>query len=293
MDLNTIAVFVKVVQTGSFSQAARLLGMPKSTVSKRVATLEHALKTSLIQRTTRQLNVTEAGRRYFERCMNALQELENGEAEISAAADSPQGTLRITAAVDIGHTLLPRMVHAYLQRYPHMQLELNVANRRVDLVAEGFDLALRVGPMPDSSLQGRVLMPLSTSLWATPAYLAKLGPLTQPDDLNRAEFVLFGDRQNIEVAQGKTVVRVPVTGRTRVDDLETVQALVLLGEGIGWLPDFLAADAAGRGLLVPALPGWRPRVSGYVHFLYPGGKFALPKVRAFIDTAVAVCAAAD
>ena len=288
MDLNTIEVFVKVVQSGSFSAAARLLNMPKSTVSKRVATLEADLKTSLIQRTTRQLNVTEAGRKYFERCVKALQELEHGEAEISAATAHPQGRLKITAAVDIGHTLLPRMVHAYLQAWPEMEVELSISNRRVDLVAEGFDLALRVGPMLDSSLQGRSLMPLRVSLWAAPHYLAQLPGIRTPADLARVRMIQFADRQILDMSRAAETARVPVSGRLRVDDLETIKALVLLGEGIGWLPDFLAAADAATGALVPALPGWQASVESDVHFLYPGGKFALPKVRAFVDCATAL-----
>jgi DNA-binding transcriptional LysR family regulator len=149
-NLDAIPVFVKVVEAGSFSAAARLLNMPKTTVSAKIAALEKRLALKLIQRTTRKLHVTEAGMKYFRHCANAIRELELGEAALQSAQSEPTGLLRVTAAVDIGHVVLPRITRAYLARYPGTSVELLISNRIVDLIGEGIDLAIRAGTLKDS-----------------------------------------------------------------------------------------------------------------------------------------------
>src|SRR6185437_14426297 len=153
MDLDAIAVFVRVVEAGSFSAAARRTGMPKATVSAKVARLEKRLGLSLLQRTTRQVRVTEAGGEYFRHCAVAIREIEIAEAALQSASGKPSGVLKVTAPVDLGHTLLPRIVHAYAASYADVTVELLVTNRIVDLVAEGIDLAIRPAQvLKDSSL---------------------------------------------------------------------------------------------------------------------------------------------
>ena len=158
MDLDGIAVFVKVVQAGSFSAAARLLGIPNTTVSAKVARLEKRLGVTLIQRTTRKLHVTPAGRAYFERCLRGLEEIDTAEAEVSLSAAEPRGLLRITAPGDVAHGLLPLFVSRFLERYPRTRVELLVANRVVDLLAEGVHLAVRAAALRDSTLVARKLI---------------------------------------------------------------------------------------------------------------------------------------
>lgn len=153
--LDGIDVFVKVVQAGSFSAAARLLAMPLTTVSGKVASLEKRLGITLIQRTTRKLNITQAGDAYFKHCVRALEEMNAGEKEILTTRSEPEGLLRITAPADLGHSLLPAVVRNYLKTYPKTQIELLLTDRVVDLVGEGVDLAIRVGPLKDSSLIAR------------------------------------------------------------------------------------------------------------------------------------------
>src|SRR4051812_34855558 len=173
VDLNAISVFVKVVEAGSFSGAARLLNMPKTTVSARVAALEASLRVTLIHRTTRKLHVTEPGRRYFAHCLAAMHELEKAHTELASASQEPQGLFRVTAPVDIGHALLPKVVAAFVEKYPRVQVELLLSNRVVDLVAEGVDLALRAGARRDSTLVGQRFFELTANIWASPAYLAR------------------------------------------------------------------------------------------------------------------------
>lgn len=288
MDFDAIAVFVKVVEAGGFSAAGRVLNMPKTTVSAKVAALERRLGVSLIQRTTRKIRVTEAGAKYFHHCSNAVREVELGEAVLQSSQDKPSGVLKITAPVDIGHTVLPRITQIYLEKYPETQVEMMISNRVVDLLGEGFDLAIRAGALKDSSLIARRFFELHASLWVSPAYLKRIGPIGHPRDLSKAHFVARTDRRVMRLVKGKSEVEVPVISRVIADDLETIKALLLLGEGIGWLPDFLAADAMAAGALVPLLPEWEFQSTSAFYFVYAGHKYASPKVQAFIETALDV-----
>lgn len=285
--LDDIAVFVQVVEAGSFSAAARRLAMPKATVSAKVARLEKRLGLSLIQRTTRKLRVTEAGEQYFHHCAEAIREVEVAEAALQSTSGKPSGVLKITAPVDLGRTLLPRIVNAYAARYPDVSVELLVTNRVMDLVGEGVDLAIRPSQvLKDSSLIAQRYFDMRSNLWGSPQYLQRLGPLTHPRDLANASFVGFLARSSAVFTNGKSDVEVALNGRIRADDLETIKALLLLEQGIGWLPDFLAEDGAQAGRLVPVLPQWRPKERAAVYFVYVGRKYGLPKVRAFIETAL-------
>lgn len=288
-DMDAIAVFVKVVESGSFSAAARRLGSPKATVSAKVARLEKRLGLTLIQRTTRKLRVTEAGEHYFRHCADAIRTVELAEAALQATSGRPSGLLKVTAPVDIGHTLLPRIVHAYAARYPQVTIELLVTNRTVDLVGEGIDLAIRPWQaLKDSTLIARRFFDMSANLWASPHYLQRLGTLAHPRDLKRATCVGFLSQTSLVLTNGKSDVEVSLTGRIRADDFETIRSLLLLGEGIAWLPDFLAEEAAQAGSLAPVLPQWRPKERGAFYFVYAGRKYGLPKVEAFIQTALQV-----
>jgi DNA-binding transcriptional LysR family regulator len=287
LGLDDIAVFVQVVEAGSFSAAARRLAMPKATVSAKVARLEKRLGLSLIQRTTRKLRVTEAGEQYFHHCAEAIREVEVAEAALQSTSGKPSGVLKITAPVDLGRTLLPRIVNAYAARYPDVSVELLVTNRVMDLVGEGVDLAIRPSQvLKDSSLIAQRYFEMGSNLWGSPRYLQRLGPLTHPRDLANASFVGFLARSSVVFTNGKSDVEVALNGRIRADDLETIKALLLLEQGIGWLPDFLAEDGAQAGRLVPVLPQWRPKERAAVYFVYVGRKYGLPKVRAFIETAL-------
>jgi DNA-binding transcriptional LysR family regulator len=285
MDLDAIAVFVKVVEAGSFSGAARLLKMPKTTVSAKVAALEKRLGAILIQRTTRKLYVTEAGEQYFRHCANAVREIELGEAALLASQNAPTGVLKVTAPIDLGHSLLPRIVHAYLEKYPGTSVELVLASRIVDLVGEGVDLAIRAGRLEDSSLIAKPFMPITIALWASPAYLASAGTPAHPRDLARHRLVALSSMRTTHLTNGKASVPVAIASRVITDDFEAVKAMVVAGEGIGWLPDFIVTDSS----LIPVLPSWTTEDVGGFSFVYPGKKYASPKVQAFIAIALTLC----
>lgn len=286
MDLDAIAVFVKVVEAGSFSGAARQLAMPKTTVSAKVAALEKRLGATLIQRTTRKLHITDAGAQYFAHCVKAVREIELGEGALVSSKAGPTGLLRITAPVDLVHTVLPRITQAYLQAYPGTRVELLPSNRVFDLLGEGIDLAIRVGARKDSSLITRRFLTLRMGLWATPAYLARAARVRRPADLARHPLYGHAAMQATHMSRGDAKEQLQVESRLVSEDFETIKAMVLLGEGIGWMPDFLAADALAAGTLLPVLPDWSTRSAGDFYFVYPGSRYPAPKVQAFMRLAL-------
>lgn len=284
MELDGIAIFVKVVQAGSFSAAARLLGVPNTTVSAKVARLEKRLGVTLIQRTTRKLHVTPAGQAYFERCVRGLEEIETAEAEITQSAE-PKGLLRITAPGDVAHGLLPAAVSRFLERYPRTRVEVLVANRVVDLVAEGVHLAIRAGALRDSTLVARRYLPYTGGLWASAQYLKRKGTPQSPAELEQHDCLVFPRfaPRGLRLTDGKSKLDVQLPARIAVDDLETLRYFAVRSAGIVTLIDYLAREAP----LVPVLPKWN-WTSGALSFVYPGQLFVPANVRAFIDTALAL-----
>jgi DNA-binding transcriptional LysR family regulator len=285
MDLGGIAIFVKVVQAGSFSGAARLLGLPNTTVSAKVARLEKRLGVTLIQRTTRKLNITPAGRAYYERCVRGLEEIETAEAEVVLSAGEPGGLLRITAPGDVAHGMLPPIVSRFLARYPRTRVEVLVANRVVDLVAEGVHLAIRAAALRDSTLVARRFMPFTGGLWASRAYLGRKGTPKAPAELEKHDCLVFPrfSAQALRLTDGRSRIEVKPAGRLAVDDPGTMRNFILRDLGIGLLPDYLARDTP----LVRVLARWT-WMSGALSFVYPGQRFVPATVRAFIDTALAM-----
>jgi DNA-binding transcriptional LysR family regulator len=289
MALDAIAAFVKVVEAGSFSAAARRLGMPKTTVSAKVAGLEKRLGVRLIQRTTRKLRMTEAGETYFHHCAVATREVELGEAALQSAKGKPHGVLKVTAPVDLGRALLPRIVRAYTAKYPDVSVELTITNRVVDVVEEGIDLAVRwAGALKDSSLIARRFIETRSDLWASPKYMRELGNPAHPRDLVDAAFLAHPVLKAVTLTNGKSEFELELNGRVYSDDLEVITALIVMGEGIAWLPDFLVGDAVQAGKLVRVLSQWRPkqRQLWTYHFVHAGRRYAVPKVEGFIQTAL-------
>jgi len=286
MDLDGIAVFVKVVQAGSFSQAARLLGMPNSTVSAKVSSLEKRLGVTLLQRTTRKLHLTQNGEAYFRRCVQALEELQVAENELTSAQREPQGLLKLTAPADISRSLLPSLVSRFRKQYPQIGVDLRVTNRVLDLVAEGIDLAVRAGKLKDSRLIAKRFALGHFALWASSDYLKQHPAPSHPRELSQHEcvkFSLFKD-DGFELTNGKERVRIAVSGRLLADDFEVVKSLAVLGEGIAFLPGFFCAEEASENKLFRVLPGWRGDTVT-VSLVYLKQRFVSPKVRAFISLA--------
>src|SRR5258707_11110449 len=189
MDLNEVLVFVRVVQAGSFTKGAAQLGMPKSTVSRKVSELEERLDARLLQRTTRKLSLTDVGRTYYDYCARIVGEVEDAERAVSSLQETPRGLLRVTAPINVA--FLGPIVSDFLKRYPEVRLELFCTGRAVDLVEERFDLGIRVGTLADSTLIAKSLGRVGWLLVATPAYLEKRGRPPTPDDLSQHHCMVF------------------------------------------------------------------------------------------------------
>ncbi|HWU67158.1 MAG TPA: LysR family transcriptional regulator [Methylophilus sp.] len=288
MDFNEAAVFVRVVQAGSFSAAARQLGLPTSTISTRVARLEKRLGVTLLQRTTRKLNLTEAGTLYFEHASTGLGYLLEAEAALDEARQQPQGVLKVTAPADLGDVLLGSLIAQMQQTYPALSLELMLTQSYVDLVAEGVDVAIRTGELRDSSLIAKSLGTIQWALFASPAYLQEAGSIATPTDLAQHQCVQFTSmgRHHWELQRGTTAIRVPLAARTLVNSIGVVRAMAESGQGVALLPTFICQPTVQAGGLQRVLPEWRGQADA-VHLVYPKQRFMPPKLRGFIDLAVA------
>lgn len=287
MDFNEAAVFVRVVQAGSFSAAARQLGLPTSTVSTRVARLERRLGVTLLQRTTRRLHLTEAGSLYFEHASTGLGYLMEAEAALDEARQQPQGTLKMTAPADLGDALLGHLLAETQARYPALSLELWLTERYVDLVAEGVDVAIRMGELSDSSLIAKSLGTIQWALFASPAYLQQAAPINSPVELAQHPCVQFTPmgRHHWELQRGTNQIRVPLPGQVLVNNIGVVKTMVESGQGVALLPTFICQAAVRQGGLQRLLPEWRGQADA-VHLVYPKQRFMPPKLRGFIDLAV-------
>jgi len=286
VDLDGIAVFVKVVQAGSFSQAAKLLNMPNSTVSAKVAALEKRLGVTLLQRTTRRLHLTEPGAGYFRRCLQALEGLQAAESELESERSETKGVLRLTAPVELGRSALPPVLDVLMKRHPAIKIDLIITNRLVDLVAENIDVAVRAGPLKNSGLIAKRFVLGQFGLWASPSYLKNNSVPRNPDELKEHDCLRFAPftGRKLQLTNGRERAQIALAGRITADDFEALRALAVLGWGIALLPSFLCAEEAKERKLVSVLPNWRGD-SVSISVVYPAQRFVAPKIRAFITAA--------
>jgi len=283
MDLNEILVFARVVQAGSFTAAAAELGMPKSTVSRKVSALEERLKSRLLQRTTRKLSLTDVGRTYYDYCARIVGEVEDAERAVSSLQESPRGLLRVTAPVSVA--FLGPIVSDYLRRYPDVRIDLFCTERAVDLVEERFDVGIRAGALPDSTLIARSLGEVKWFLVATPAYLKRRGRPRSSEDLKKHDCLLFGaglDGAGVRLESGDRSVQVAVSARLMVTDMDVLHAVATAGLGIALLPAFLCVEELRTRRLERVLADWNAPATP-VHVVYPSTRHLSPKVKTFVD----------
>ena len=283
MDLNEILVFARVVHAGSFTAAAAELGMPKSTVSRKVSELETRLKARLLQRTTRKLSLTDVGRTYFDYCARIVSEIEDAERAVSSLQDSPRGLLRVTAPVNAGY--LGSIVSDYLKRYPEVRLELVATGRVVDLVEERFDVGIRAGTLADSTLIARSLGTARWFLVATPAYLKKRGRPRSPEDLPSHDSLLFGGgagAAGVRLESADRSAHVALSPRLWVSDMDILHAATMAGLGIALLPAFYCVEDLRARRLERVLTDWNAPATP-VHAVYPSTRHVSPKVKSFLD----------
>lgn len=287
MDLNLLTTFAAVAETRSFSLAAKKLGLPNSSVSRSIARLEEITAAQLFHRTTRRVALSQAGTELYDRVLPSLQRLASAVRELPDSGQEPVGELRITGPADPSAFFLSETCVRFTTRYPNAKVDLTLTNRRVDLVAEGFDMGIRVGPGPlqDSSLIARKLAPIHVQLYASPAYLARHGAPRVPRDLDRHEWVVFRPGPKRLVLGGG--IEVTPRGRIQSDDMGFTHAVLCAGGGIGFLPQWLAEKDVAAGTLVPVLPR-HGQSSGHIYLLYPGGGRVPSKVTAFRDLMIEV-----
>jgi DNA-binding transcriptional LysR family regulator len=261
MDLNLVAAFVRVVEEQSFTGAAKALGLPKSSVSRRVTELEEQLGVRLLHRTTRKLALTEAGRAYFEQAERALAELDAAAAAAAGMDAEPRGIVRLTVPVDLAVMGLAKLLAEFSRMYPDIHVELSLSSRVVNLLEEGFDLAVRAGGSSDPSLVARTLGAVELGLYASSEYLQRRGRPKLPEDLLEHDCVLFRARNGRTLwrldGPANEVASIEVTGHVSVDELLFVQSAVDAGLGIGLLPPLVteACQKAGKlGRLERVLP---------------------------------------
>lgn len=287
MDLNQISVFIKVVQEGSFSAAAKSLGMPNSTVSAKVSALEADLGVTLIQRTTRRLSITPAGKAFFQKCLQGLEEIQGAKEEIAALQATPKGLLRITAPVELGQEVLPSVVIEYQKKFPDVQVELLLSDQRVELLAENVDLALRAGQLKDSTLIARKVGEIFFAPYASPKYIKTQGRLSHPRELRQHRCLQFTPlgHESWSLVSSNGRLDIPVSGAIIVNDLKIIRSMVTESLGIAMLPNYLCASDLEKGKIERVLNLWKSYPIP-VHFVYPAQKFATPKLTEFLKIAI-------
>lgn len=283
--LNTdhLRLFLTVLAAGSFTRAADLAGSDKAHVSRVIARLEDQLGTRLLNRSTRSLSPTDAGQELAGRARAILDALTEAEEALKGRADQPRGRLRITCGFEFGLLAVNGWVRAFLDRWPEVSVEVDFTNRVVDIVHEGFDLAIRVGRLPDSDLVARKLGEVNYGFYAAPSNLDRNGAPDHPADLSADGFIGFTGSP-AEVARGAETCALPSVPRYLANTNMAVRDMAVAGLGVALLPCFQAAPFVEEDLLAPILTGWsRPPVA--VHAVSASRKLVSPTIRAFIDTA--------
>lgn len=284
IDLNQILIFIKVVESGSFTKASELLKQPKSRISRRLAALEKSLGTQLIYRTTRQMQLTETGKDYYRRCAPLVQNLENANNAITTHAEEISGILRITAPEDYGKIILAPLVVEFIKRFPKVKIEVVLAGAYLDLVKESIDIAIRIGTLKDASMKSKRLSSLVSILVAAPGFLEKQPSITKPEHLSQVSCISFrtGTKNQWRLLREKQEVRVNIQGPVMANSPEFIYHLALLGRGVALIPEFLCAEALHSGKLVQVLKGWTSE-SIPIQMLIPVQKEIPLKTKAFMD----------
>jgi len=283
MNLNDVRLFLRVVETNSFTAAAETLGIQKSTISRRIGQLEDDLGVRLLQRTTRKLKLTDEGQELFERCRPLIDELEQLPDLVSAHHSEPQGRLRITMPPEMGIFLMNDVISDFMRTYPKIQLELELSTRVVDLIEEGIDLALRVGHLDDSSLIARKIASITGGLYASPEYIKTHGTPNSPGELSKHSCLgRLSNSLNWAFDNWNNGAPVTINARLKANNLMFMRDMAVQGLGIARLPRAFCRGEVERGDLIQVLGDYHlPGTE--VHALYPSRRHLSPKVRLFID----------
>ncbi len=286
IDMGDMGLFARVAEAKSFTAAAQALGIPKQTLSRRIAALERALGVRLMHRTTRRLHLTDAGAAYAEGCAELVRVAAAANRAVTDAHEAPAGTLRVTADPVLGEAFLAELLVDYARRHPAVRLHVLLTRRRVDLVAEGFDVAFRVGPLDDPAA-GVELGPARIRYCASPQYVARRGAPTGPEQLAEHDCLVVaspGEAVRWPLPGERRPRLVPVVGKHVLSSFALARSAALAGLGIAIFPEFACVDDVRRGRLVPVL-GPDPVDVGAVCLVHAGGRRVPARVRAFTELA--------
>lgn len=289
--LSDIAVFVAVVRAGSFTAAAEQLEMSRPMVSKYLGRLENHLGARLLHRTTRKLSLTEVGRVYFDRCQAGLEELQEAEAEVLRMQATPRGVLRVNVPMSFGILYVAPRLGEFRRAFPEVRVELNLDDRKVDVIEEGFDVSVRISDLPDSSLVARRLCACRHAIVAAPAYLQDAGTPRVPRDLVKHRILTYAYqessvewhfRRHHTAGQGGTEEKVALDRDTQINNSLALRESVRAGLGIARMPTFIVGNDIKAGTLIALMPEFET-LELSVYLLYPERRHLSPKVRAFIE----------
>jgi DNA-binding transcriptional LysR family regulator len=284
--LSDIAVFIQVINSGSFTAAADRLELSRSVISKYISRLEDQLGVRLLNRTTRRLHLTEAGELFYNRCQHSLDEIEAAELEVSELQKEPKGRLRLNVPMSFGILHVAPMLKDFQLRYPDVTIDMNLEDRQINLVEEGYDMAIRIAELPDSSLVARRLGPCRHVLCASPEYLENHGiPLT-PDDLGSHRALTYGyhdtPREWKMLATNGQYISVRVNSHMHMNNSLALREAALAGAGLLLCPSFIAGQDIRAGRLQVVLPRYR-LLEVSIYAVYPQRRHLSPKVRAFTE----------
>lgn len=284
--LTALSVFRQAAELGSFARAGRHVGLSPAAVSKNINELEEHVTARLFHRTTRRMALTEAGKLYYERVSRLLDDLAEADGALRAMQETPQGLLRVSAPMTLTLTCLSSALPRFLDRYPKLSLDLHLDDRRVDVVKDGFDIAVRgTDHLEDSSLIARKLTTLVHVLCGAPSYFERVAPPESPSDLARhrcVQFSLSGHANEWEFRRGRQTTRVPISGPYRVTSSLAVRDALLTGFGLSLVPLVYVKKDLEAGRLRTVLDDWSYNETT-VYAVYPSKRFVMPKVRTFLD----------
>jgi len=285
LDINDMLIFAQVVKARSFSGAAQRLGQSRSRVSKAVARLETALGVVLLHRSTRRLGLTEVGEAYFEHCERIVDELALADNTVHRLHQAPRGTLKVSASVAFGTLHVAPALPRFMAQFPELKIDMTINDRLVDLVDEGYDLALRITPAPDDHLVARRLAPIRRKVCGSPDYLARHGLPRRPEDLkhhNCLDYTHMSTQGEWRLNGPDGDMAIPVSGSLRINDDEALSQAVVGGLGLALLPTFIIGRELQAGRLIEVLPGYVP-VERFLYAVHWPNRHLPPKVRVFID----------
>lgn len=284
--LSDIAVFIQVINAGSFTAAADRLELSKSVVSKYVTRLEERLGVRLLNRTTRRLHLTEAGKLFYDRCQRGLDEIDAAELEVSELQQAPKGQLRLNTPMSFGILHIAPALKSFQERYPDITIDMNLDDRQVDLIEEGFDLAIRIAELPDSSLVARRLGPCRHVLCASPDYLKVHGTPRSPDDLRSHRALTYGyhdsPREWKMISSKGQYMSIPMNSCIHMNNSIALKQAALQGAGVMLCPSFIAGPDIKAGKLKALLSRYQ-LLEISIYAVYPQRRYLSPKVRAFTE----------